>query len=100
MYVRSCNQEFTGQERSRCKAQKDPCSSGAWRLLHIPLILRNNPPELAPFLPVRLASGLPGFVGPFPSTSLDESDNHSYIQLFMDVAASCQTILTALNIVR
>jgi hypothetical protein len=27
---------------------------------------------LAPFLPC--AGGLPGFVGPFPSTSLDESD--------------------------
>jgi hypothetical protein len=39
--------------------------------LLIPLISRNIPPELAPFL--RHASGLPGFTGPFPSTSLDES---------------------------
>jgi hypothetical protein len=30
------------------------------------------PPELAPFL--FRTSGLPGFIGPFPSTSLDESN--------------------------
>jgi hypothetical protein len=37
----------------------------------IPLILRTVPPELAPCTLRR--SGLPGFIGPYPSTSLDES---------------------------
>ena len=55
---------------------KKPLILRGMAYLLIPLILRNNPPELAPFLRRRLlAGGLPGFVGPFPSTSLDESDN-------------------------
>ncbi len=39
------------------------------------------PPELAPFLSRFGTDGLPGFVGPFPSTSLDESDLIADIQL-------------------
>jgi len=39
------------------------------------------PPELAPFLSRNGTDGLPGFVGPFPSTSLDESDLIAGIQL-------------------
>jgi len=62
---------FAGKE-SGLMAQKNPCFSGVWRYCSFPLISRKAPPELAPFL--HSADGLPGFIGPFPSTSLDESD--------------------------
>jgi hypothetical protein len=51
--------------------KKTPAFQGSGVTAHSPH-LADAPPELAPFLPC--AGGLPGFVGPFPSTSLDESD--------------------------
>ena len=61
------------------KGTKKPLHFRGLAILHIPLILRNAPPELAPF--PLYTGGLPGFIGPFPSTSLDESDFSSRILL-------------------
>ena len=54
-----------------CGYKKTPATQGLAILL-FPLISRNVPPELAPF-PRFCTGGLPGFIGPFPSTSLDEA---------------------------
>jgi hypothetical protein len=46
---------------------------------------------LAPFL--HCASGLPGFVGPFPSTSLDESDiTHNSFVCVRGLTKHCLTL--------
>src|SRR2546425_839174 len=58
IFIKSLNESFSffllkvyqaggGKPNS---TQKSPCISGAFAFLLIPLILRNNPPELAPFL--------------------------------------------------
>jgi hypothetical protein len=77
MYGHTMRDAFNGmnniyRERIRIDGTKKPLSFRGLAFLLIPLISRKAPPELAPFL--HGTSGLPGFVGPFPSTSLDESD--------------------------
>lgn len=67
-----CIENNICRERIRVDGTKKPLLFRGLAFLLIPLILRKAPPELAPFL--RGADGLPGFIGPFPSTSLDESD--------------------------
>jgi len=67
------------------RAIKNPCISGVSNIAHSPHladIRRNWHPSC------DIAGGLPGFIGPFPSTSLDESrfasfkDASTHMQLF------------------
>ena len=57
--------------------KKTPAFSGAGRLCSFPSSRGMQLSAGIGTLPVR-TSGLPGFIGPSPSTSLDESDLHSY----------------------